>query len=47
MAGEMKKHFVRVAGVNAAYTDYKAVLPCCNKYPIALSMGNQVCKSQE
>lgn len=47
MAGEMKKHFVQVTGVNAAYSDYKAVLPCCNKYHIALSMGNQVYKSQE
>lgn len=43
----MKKHFVQVAGVNAAYSDYKAILPCYNKYHIALSMGKQVYKSQE
>lgn len=47
MAREMKKHFVQVTGVNAAYSDYKAVLPCYNKYHIALSTGNQVYKSQE
>lgn len=47
MAGEMKKHFVRVSSVNAAYSDYKAVLPCYNKYHIALSIGNQVYKSQQ
>lgn len=47
MAREMKKHFVRVTGVNAAYSDYKAVLPCCNKYHTALPTGNQVYNSQE
>lgn len=47
MAREMKKHFVQVSGVNATYSDYKAVLPRYNKYHVALPMGNQVYKSQE
>lgn len=46
MAREMKKYFVQVTSVNAMYSDYKAVLPCYNKYHIALAMGNQVYKSQ-